>query len=280
MEIQRRGRSRRRCPSTSCSPRWRRSRRSPPSGRCRSATEDRGMVHIGFTAPANMSGQPSISVNAGVHRRRADHRAGDHRSPVRRPRRAPGGGLVGGGPAGVRATGLADPAAGVGSRAHAERRWDARAGSGRMTSGVTSQTPSRADPVVRQLCCAVSRQRRSPAVASGGPGRARATSRPRPDTRPRRPVRRGARGLRRGVEPRRRSAASVAQVGRLDDDGLEQPVATSAQQDAERTGGPVAVLTMRSSRSAVIAGSVTGRCGQSRGRSSKLMPNSLAQAGT
>ncbi|MEP6650497.1 MAG: amidase [Lapillicoccus sp.] len=26
---------------------------------------DRGMVHIGFTAPANMSGQPSISVNAG-----------------------------------------------------------------------------------------------------------------------------------------------------------------------------------------------------------------------
>jgi aspartyl-tRNA(Asn)/glutamyl-tRNA(Gln) amidotransferase subunit A len=28
--------------------------------------EDRGMVHIGFTAPANMSGQPSISVNAGV----------------------------------------------------------------------------------------------------------------------------------------------------------------------------------------------------------------------
>ena len=27
--------------------------------------EDRGMVHIGFTAPANMSGQPSISVNAG-----------------------------------------------------------------------------------------------------------------------------------------------------------------------------------------------------------------------
>ncbi len=27
--------------------------------------EDRGMVHIGFTAAANMSGQPSISVNAG-----------------------------------------------------------------------------------------------------------------------------------------------------------------------------------------------------------------------
>jgi aspartyl-tRNA(Asn)/glutamyl-tRNA(Gln) amidotransferase subunit A len=27
--------------------------------------EDRGMVHIGFTAPANMSGQPSISVNGG-----------------------------------------------------------------------------------------------------------------------------------------------------------------------------------------------------------------------
>jgi aspartyl-tRNA(Asn)/glutamyl-tRNA(Gln) amidotransferase subunit A len=26
---------------------------------------DRGMVHIGFTAPANLSGQPSISVNAG-----------------------------------------------------------------------------------------------------------------------------------------------------------------------------------------------------------------------
>jgi aspartyl-tRNA(Asn)/glutamyl-tRNA(Gln) amidotransferase subunit A len=26
---------------------------------------DRGMVHIGFTAPANMSGQPSISINAG-----------------------------------------------------------------------------------------------------------------------------------------------------------------------------------------------------------------------
>jgi aspartyl-tRNA(Asn)/glutamyl-tRNA(Gln) amidotransferase subunit A len=26
---------------------------------------DRGMVHVGFTAPANMSGQPSISVNAG-----------------------------------------------------------------------------------------------------------------------------------------------------------------------------------------------------------------------
>jgi aspartyl-tRNA(Asn)/glutamyl-tRNA(Gln) amidotransferase subunit A len=30
--------------------------------------EDRGMVHIGFTAPANMSGQPSISVNAGFTR--------------------------------------------------------------------------------------------------------------------------------------------------------------------------------------------------------------------
>jgi aspartyl-tRNA(Asn)/glutamyl-tRNA(Gln) amidotransferase subunit A len=27
--------------------------------------EDRGMVHIGFTVPCNMSGQPSISVNAG-----------------------------------------------------------------------------------------------------------------------------------------------------------------------------------------------------------------------
>jgi aspartyl-tRNA(Asn)/glutamyl-tRNA(Gln) amidotransferase subunit A len=27
--------------------------------------EDRGMVHIGFTAPCNLSGQPSISVNAG-----------------------------------------------------------------------------------------------------------------------------------------------------------------------------------------------------------------------
>ena len=32
--------------------------------------EDRGMVHIGFTAPANMSGQPSISVNAGFTRDR------------------------------------------------------------------------------------------------------------------------------------------------------------------------------------------------------------------
>jgi aspartyl-tRNA(Asn)/glutamyl-tRNA(Gln) amidotransferase subunit A len=27
--------------------------------------DDRGMVHIGFTAPANLSGQPSMSVNAG-----------------------------------------------------------------------------------------------------------------------------------------------------------------------------------------------------------------------
>jgi aspartyl-tRNA(Asn)/glutamyl-tRNA(Gln) amidotransferase subunit A len=27
--------------------------------------QDRGMIHIGFTAPANLSGQPSISVNAG-----------------------------------------------------------------------------------------------------------------------------------------------------------------------------------------------------------------------
>src|SRR6478752_3004888 len=36
--------------------------------------------------------------------------------------------------------------------------------------------------------------------------------------------------------------------------------------------------TMRSSRSAVISESVTGRCGQSAGRSSKLMTTSLARA--
>ena len=104
------------------------------------------MVHIGFTAPANMSGQPSISVNAGftddgrtvglaVTGRRFDDigvlRAAAWWEAARPATREPG---------------LADPAAvGCGS-AQADRRCGVRLGSGRMTSGVTSHTPSRARP--------------------------------------------------------------------------------------------------------------------------------------
>ena len=225
---------------------------------------DRGMVHIGFTAPANMSGQPSISVNAGFTE---DGRPSGSRSPVAGSTTSgcsvpPRGGRP---PDPRPRPGLADPLPVGRGPAQADHRCDTRLGSGRMTSGVTSQTPSRPT--------------RSP-DSSGMPFPATPGRRESPTAGPAAPARRAdpdrcrrclrlpevAEGRHSASNPRRRSAGPARSSGVSTTTGCSSRPSRLHRRMPSAPTVRSRSPTTRSSRSAVIAGSVTGRRGQSGGK--------------
>ena len=239
---------------------------------------DRGMVHIGFTAPANMSGQPSISVNAGftddgrtiglaITGRRFDDigvlRAAAWWEATRPDSARPDW------PIGRRAT------------TARVRPTDAVTSERQLPDDVRRDEPDaeQADAVVRTAA-----HHRVAPVEVGGAGHRWARTSERhehPEAGARLIVARLAQVTERGadvVEPLPPLGRVGRPVGRLDDDRLEQSVARPQSRIPRAPTARSRSPTMRSSRSAVISESVTGRRDQSAGRSSKVMPTSLPRA--